>query len=305
MSFSISLDFEICPVSCSELKLTDTTCVYAPYNPYFCTDGYNIPGDIDVYDIDYTLFNFILPDGSIYNDVDILYQVGRKARIELVWSAGTTGSIGVLIDGLVIGGVSFNTNGDTTMANLVASINVNASNGIWTAQIKDGTTDTIVIEAVSYGNVWNNKLLTLVASGDIVLTINGSGPYSDLTGGANGFTNEFCFNLFDILGNDCDEQQLQCGVYKITYRLFDVNDFELARQTKHVLLDCCITMAIKEWIMLMNKENCCDSKMDERILELRLMQEKAQMQFQNCMYDCAQKTIDKAKKYINNICLDC
>ena len=301
----MNLDFEVCPVSCDTLKLIDTTCVYAPYNPYLCTDGYNIPGEIDVYDVDYTLFNFILPDGTIYNDVDLSYSVARKARIELVWDSGSTGTIAVVINGLIIGGVVFNTDADQTILDLIASINLNIGNGIWNASLKYGTTDTIVIEANSYGNLWNNQQLVLVASDDIVLIINGSGPYSDLTAGANGFNNEFCFNLGDIVGLDCDATQLQCGVYKITYRIFDVDDIELARQTKHVLLDCCITMAIKEWIMLMNKGNCCDSKMDERVLELRLMQEKAQIQFQNCMYDCAQKTINKAKKYMTNICLDC
>jgi hypothetical protein len=55
----------------------------------------------------------------------------------------------------------------------------------------------------------------------------------------------------------------------------------------------------------MQKKACCTSEMDERVLELRLMHEKATVQFNNAMYDCAQETIDKAIKYMNNICLDC
>lgn len=305
MSVLQKLDFEICPISCDTLKLTDTTCRFVPYNLFHCVNGYNIPGQLDASDVDSTLLDIIMPDGTIYTNVNIGYDVATKARVELVWNTGSLGTVAIEIGGVIIGGVGFNGSPQQTVLDLITSINVFYENGAWIAWLKDGTDDTIVIESVNFGDTYNSLLTTFIASDDIVFDIVGSGPNNDLTYGANNFTDEYCFNLGDYLGIDCDDFQLQCGVYKFTYKIFDIAGDELARTTKHTLFDCCITNAIKEWILLEEDKPCCDSKMDERILEIRLLQEKAKIQFEQCMYDCSQKTINKAQKLISNICLDC
>jgi hypothetical protein len=298
----MNLDFNICPIDCETFKFIDTTCVNKPYNPYYCLDGYNIPGGLDVYDVDSTLFNFIMPDGTILTDVDINYQVGRKARLEFQMTNYASGFVYIGLGGISLGTPVLTVDIATSVQTIISTINGGVSVHGWNSYLKEGTTDTIIIEAQEYGLIYNNQQIDLVISNP---SITFSFPNGDLTLGANGFTNEYCFGLAEIFEVNCYDGILPCGVYKITYRLIDSLSNEIERKTKYILNDNCLREALKEWILLEQKGNCCTSKMDERILELRLMLEKAQVQFENCMYDCSQKTINKALKYMNNICLDC
>ena len=50
---------------------------------------------------------------------------------------------------------------------------------------------------------------------------------------------------------------------------------------------------------------CSYDKVNESIVELRMMLEQAQVEFDECLYDCAQKTVNKACKLFNRICLGC
>ena len=40
-------------------------------------------------------------------------------------------------------------------------------------------------------------------------------------------------------------------------------------------------------------------------MKLRMMIEQAQVEFDECLYDCAQKTVNKASKLFDRICLGC
>jgi hypothetical protein len=299
---SANIDFEVCPIDCSTFKFVDTTCVNKPYNPYFCLDGYNIPGGLNVYDVDSTLFNFIMPDGTDYTDVDINYNVGRKARIEFQLLTYASGFVYIELGSVSLGTPILTVDVATSVQTIISTINGGVSVHGWNAYLKAGTTDTIIVEAQEYGLTWNNQQMDFSISNP---GITFDFPNGDLTLGANGFSDEYCFGMAEITSVDCYDGKLPCGVYKMTYRLMDDGGNEIQRKTKYVLNDYCIRSAIKEWILLMQKKACCTSEMDERVLELRLMHEKATVQFNNAMYDCAQETIDKAIKYMNNICLDC
>ena len=300
------IDFNICPIDCETFKFTDITCLHKPNNPYYCTDGYNVPGNIDVYDVDSTLFNFVFPNGTTYTDKDIQYSVGRKARIEVQMTGYVSGFISILLGTENLGAPVMTVDIETSVQTIISTINGGASTHGWTAYLKDGTTDTFIIESQEYGSTYNNQQLDIIKSDPgITFDLFGIGANSDLTYGANGFTNEYCFGMAEILGIECSEQDLPCGVYKVTYRLIDDGSNEIIRKTKFVLNDNCLRKALKKWILLTQNGSCCTVEMDARIFDLRLMHEKAVVQFENCMYDCAQKTIDKALKYMNNICLDC
>jgi len=295
----LNLNFEICQIDCDRFQFTDTTCFHNYFAPYTCTDGYNVPGSVDVNDLGKTLFTWIMPDNSIVTDVDLGYQVGTKARFYLTLSAGTLGTSNIEVNGILIGSTLFNTDLSTTLNALMSSINSTSTTSGWQMYILTGL--DFVIEAVDYGLTFNNKILTFVSSNDIAFTF-----ITNVSTGANGFTDTFCFGMAEIYGLTCSDTPIPCGVHRITYKIFDKFDVEVKRVTKYILVDWRAKNAIKSWIMLSTEGNCCgDDKIDERVLELRLYIEKAQVQFENYNYTCAQKTIDKMKKLASNICLDC
>lgn len=295
----LNLDFEICQIDCDRFQFTDTTCFHNYYQPFFCTNGYNVPGSVDVNDLGKTLFTWIMPDNSVITDVDLGYDVGTKSRFYLTLSAGTLGTSNVKVDGVSIGSTVFNTNLSTTLDTLMASINSTSTTSGW--QMFRLTGLNFVIEAVDYGLTFNNKIFTFVSSNDIAFTF-----ITNVSAGANGFTDTFCFGMAEIYSLTCSDTPIPCGVHRITYKIFDKFNVEVKRVTKYILVDWRAKNAIKSWIMLSTEGNCCgDDKMDERILELRLYIEKAQIQFENYNYVCAQKTVDKMKKLAMNICLDC
>lgn len=302
-----NIDFDVCPVDCETFKFTDTTCLRKPNDPYYCTDGYNIPGNINVNDVASTQFNFIFPDGTVYVDRDIQYQVGTKARILIeITGIPTAGFVYIEISGQSLVTTAVTTDVQQSIIGLVTAINNSSTNNGWVAYVNDTNPFQFYIESVNYGLTYNNLQVDFgITPAGMVVNFLGGGVDGDLTDGANGFTNEYCFGMAEILGIECSEQDFPCGVYKMTYRLFDIAPSELGRKTKYILNDNCLRSALKNWILLAQKGECCNEEMDKRIFELRLMHEKAVVQFENCMYDCAQKTIDKALKYMNNICLDC
>lgn len=295
----LNLNFEICQIDCDRFQFTDTTCFHNYFAPYVCTDGYNVPDSVDVNDLGKTLFTWIMPDNSVITDVDLGYQVGTKARFYLTMSAGTAGTATVKVDGILIGATLFTVDLDGTLDVLMASINATSETTRW--QMFRLTGQDFVIECLDYGVAFNDKIFTYTASNDIAFTF-----VTDVSSGANGFTDTFCFGMAEIYSLTCSNTPIPCGVHRITYKIFDKFDVEIKRVTKYILVDWRARNAIKSWIMLSTEGNCCgDDKMDERVLELRLYIEKAQIQFENYNYTCAQKTIDKMKKLAMNICLDC
>lgn len=299
----LNSDFEICQVDCETFNFLDTTCFHKYSNPYLCTDGYNVPNGVDVNDLGIPLFNWILPNGNTYQDIDLGYQVGTKARGNFSLDSGTNGISRVKVGGVVIGLAIFDTDVDTTVSSLITLINANSETSRWQAfQLPGAANNELTVECLDYGVINNNKQITFDSlSGDLVF-----GFTSDLTSGANGFTDTYCFGMAEITEVDCLEYEIPTGIHKVTYRIIDNLDTEISRVTKYVLVDYSIRNAIKEWVLLTTQDSCsCSDKIDERVAELRLMHEKIKVQFDCKMFECAQKTIEKTIKYMNNICLDC
>lgn len=301
MSFNLSFNISE-GNDCKSATLCDTTCLINHYNKYTCCDGYGVEGNITLEDIAYTRFHWQLPDGNEFFNVDMSWQPGTRAKGEFQITAGTTGVIVVDIASTIIGQQIFITDIPTTVNLLIQNINTIASQTGWQAYLKTGTTDTIVVEAISCGAQFNGKLVGVSVSGDIAVTM-----IVDPTAGANGNTNCLCFNINDVYGiTDCPPNEFPDGVYGITYLLFNSNDEEIGRVTNKVLFTCLLKCKINKLILLPAEDKCsCSDSFDERLVELRLMLEKAELQMADCLYDCANETIQAAHKLADGICLDC
>lgn len=297
----LNLDFDICQVDCNTLLFTDKTCFHKYVNPYCCVDGYNVPGGIDVNDLGVPLFTWVMP-GSIITDVDLGYRVGTKARIKVELSSGTTGDVTITLGLINLAIVNFNTSLSQTVDDIVTIINSNSQNTRWQAFRPDTSLNEFIIESMDYGVVNNNKQLVMtINSGDMVFNI-GTG----LTSGANGFTDEYSFSMDEIYGVQNYSGEIPSGVHTVTYKIFDTNGIEVSRVKKHMLIDYKERNTIKAWILKDKDGSCgCEGKLDERIVELRLLLERARVQFNCGDYKCVNKTITKFNKLAKNICLDC
>jgi len=302
MSFNLSFNISE-GNDCKSATLCDTTCQIKHFDKFFCCDGYGIVGNISRDDISYTRFHWQLPNGDEFFNLDMNWAPGTRAKQEFQITAGTTGVIVVDVDGLPIGQQIFITDIATTVALLIQNINSVAAQTRWNAYLKVGTTDTIVIEAVDMGVEYNGKFINVSVSGDIAAVFPAPGP----TSGANGYSDCICFNINDIYElEDCPPNEFPDGVYGITYILYDENDVEIGRATMKVLFTCLLQCKINNLILLPAEDKCsCSDKFDERLVELRLMLEKAELQMADWLYDCANDTIIAAHKLADGICLDC
>jgi hypothetical protein len=276
------------------------------YDKFACCDGYGVESNISRADVDSTNFHFQMPDGNQFFNVDLGWTPGTRSKFQFVVSSGTNGVIVVNLDGVIIGQQYFVTDIETTINLLINNINVLASQTKWQASLLDGTTDTIVLEAIEFGVEYNGLIGTISVSGDIVATI--PVAYASGTIGANGNNDTVSFTLNDIYGvaNCPESDEFPDGVYHITYLLFDDAGAELHRATNSVLFTCRLKNIIRKLILLTAEDKCsCSNKFDERLVELRLMLEKAEVQMDQCLYDCANDTILMAHKFAEGICLDC
>lgn len=298
LSFNISESKD-----CKSAEFCDTTCLINHYDKYTCCDGYGVDGNISREDISYTRFHWKFPDGSNYMNVDMNWVPGTRAKAIFDVPSGTNGVIVVDIDSLVLGQTVFIQDIATTRATLIQSINSIASQTGWQAYEDPNQADRIIIEAINLGIEYNGLPLGVTVSGDIVATI-----VQDPTSGANGYTDCLCFNINDIfeVSDDCPPSEFPDGVYEVTYILYNSNDEEIGRAKCNVLFTCILDCAIRKLILLPAEDKCnCSDKFDERLVELRLMKEKAEIQFDDCLYDCANDTITQAHKMAEGICLDC
>jgi len=298
----LKIDFDICQVDCGTFLFTDNTCFHKYVNPYYCVNGYNVPGGVDVNDFGTTLFTWVMPDGTIITDVDLGYRVGTKARITVGLTSGTVGDVTITLGLINLAIVNFNTSLSQTVDDIVTIINSNSENTRWQSFRPDPNVDEFIIESMDYGVTNNNKQLVMtINSGDMVFNI-GTG----LTSGANGFTDEYSFSMDKIYGVQNYSGEIPSGVHTITYKIFDVDGIEVARIKKHILVDYTERNTIKAWILKDKDGSCgCDGKLDERIIELRILLERANVQFDCEDYKCTNKTIIKFNKLAKNICLDC
>ena len=304
---NLVLDFTVClSDDCSSAEFCDTTCEYQESLPANCVDGYGYLDNPTKRDIDHTRFNWVCPDGNGMTNLDLSWKPGTKSTVEFTLESGTNGIIVVDIDSLIIGSTVFVTDVDTTAALLVLNINNNTVNTGWSAQIQYGSTDIIVITQVNYGVEYNNRLTTITLSGDIAVTLD-----QPLTLGGTDETSCFCIAPIDI-STAAGLEASVCnsfpdGVHLISYIIYDVSSEEIARKSKRFLFVCHLINGIEELILSMANGNCPCShdEIDTRIMKLRMMIEQAQVQFDECLFDCAQETVEKACKLFDRICTDC
>ena len=304
---NLVLDFTACIADdCNSIEFCDTTCVFDPILPANCVNGYGYLDNISKRDINYTRLNWVFPDGAAYIDLDLSWKPGTKSFVEFTLESGTNGIIIVDIDGLILGDAVFITDVDTTVGLLVASINGNTVVTGWHAEIKYGTTDVIVITQNSYGVEYNNGLTTITLSGDIAVTLD-----QPLTLGGTDEENCFCITPADITAASSPTlavvNSFPDGVHTITYIIYDVSSQEIARKSQKFLFTCNLINGIKELLTSMADGSCACShdEVDERIMKLRMMLEQAQVEFDECLFDCAQDTINKACKLFDRICTGC
>ena len=95
------------------------------------------------------------------------------------------------------------------------------------------------------------------------------------------------------------------GVYTLTYIVYDLSGSEIARKTKKFFIDCNAKNCLKSLIKTLLSD-CIDCEgSDPRVVMLRSKLEAAWNQFDECLYECAQETIDSVNKQCKNFCLDC
>jgi hypothetical protein len=304
---NLALDFTACIAdNCNSIQFCDTTCVYDPVLPANCVNGYGYLDNPTKRDVDYTRFNWVYPDGSVDTNINFGWKPGTKSFVEFKLTGGTNGIIIVDIDGLILGDTVFVTDVDTTVALLVASINGNTAVTGWSAQVKEGTTDTITITQVNYGVEYNGLTTNVTLSGDLTVLLT-----EPLTAGGTDETNCLCITRENIYvasnSTAVVDNSFPDGVHTITYILYDSLSQEIARKTKKFLYTCHLINGIKGLLISMTNEDCGCSydKVNESIVELRMMLEQAQVEFDECLYDCAQKTVNKACKLFNRICTGC
>ena len=288
---------------CTQATVCDSTCQPTPYNNIYCCDGYGVDGNASREDIGSTRFDFKLPDGTEFLDVDLGWIPGTRAKAEIQITAGTTGAILLAIEGVVIGqGFNFNDLALTIEA-LIQNINVLSADTGWQAFLKEGSTDIIVIESINMGLEYNDKEVDIYLDGDMtaVYVVN---P----TAGANGNTDCVTYTMDDVYGlpNDLTTNEFPDGVHEVTYIIYDSLGAEIRRITNSILFTCSIRSIIRKLILLPANDTCaCSAKFDDRLVELRLMLEKAEVQMADCLYDCANETIRRAHKFAEGICSDC
>jgi hypothetical protein len=306
---NLALDFTACIADdCKSIQFCDTTCVYDPILPANCVNGYGYLDNPTKRDVDYARFNWVYPDGSVDNNINLGWKPGTKSFAEFKLISGTNGIIIVDIEGLVLGSTVFITDIATSMALLAISINATSSTTGWSAQIKEGTTDTITITQVNYGVEYNKLTTNVTLSGDLTAQVAG---VDDLTIGGTDETSCFCItreNIYTASNSTAVVyNSFPDGVHTISYILYDSLSQEIARKTKKFLYTCFLVNGIKELLISMTNETCACShdKVNERIIELRMMLEQAQVEFDECLFDCAQNTINKACKLLDRICTGC
>jgi hypothetical protein len=305
---ALELDFEICPTECcDQIQFCDITCEYNPLKPADCCDGYGVNGNFEKRNIAYTRFNWKMPDMTTFTNVDVQWQPAVPACMSITFTGGTTGSAVVIIDNEFIGAATFLTTLEEMVSALVNDINSLSEQHGWMATYVAGAVagEWDVTICKTEPGVQHNALLTTVsATGDITADFD-----LQTSGGTNG-DNCYTFILTDLYGTDCPGEfypNWPDGVYDITYIIFDDQDNEIARKSKKFLVDCNARNCICELIKLAasGKCKCSTEEFDKRLVKLRSKLDAAHIQFDECLHECAQETVQSVGKECENFCLDC
>jgi len=306
----LNLNFDIiqqdcCTDCCGKIIIEDSTCEYNPLYLAQCCDGYGVPSleNPTVYDIGSVKFNWITPDGSL-REVCPTWTPGRRGYSKFTLDSGTTGGLAVFINGIIIGYVTFITDLATTRLAIVQMINALSSDTGYRAYL-DEDTDEIVIETLEPTGDENGKELTVQVSGDLAVTI----TEQFIIGGDNN-TRRVCLNSNDIYGSVQDtpcDGNIEDGVHKITYIIYNDQDEEIARTTQIVLITCklkaCLERAKK--LQVDGACGCSPKTIDKRILEIRLQLEIAELMMKEGNCDCANDLIQSLGDKCKGICTDC
>jgi len=119
-----------------------------------------------------------------------------------------------------------------------------------------------------------------------------------------------CLNSNDIYGSIADtpcDGNIEDGVHKVTYIIYNDQDEEVARQTQLSLITCKLVSCMENAKKLQIDGACgCSPKgIDKRLLEIRLQLEIAETMMKEGKCDCANELVQQLGKKCNNICLDC
>lgn len=302
----MKLDFSVSNVDCcSKVKLCDTTCEFDPCLEIACADGYGIGTNKTKYDIGSTAFNFKMPSGAIYNNVNLNFKPATRAYGKFTITGGTTGAIVVNINGLLVSNTVFMTDVETTLKNLVNTANGDSKNTGWHMELIG--TDTIKVISNIPGVLYNGLDVNVGLSGDITVTM-----IDDPTAYGSGVDNCVEFLISDIYGTNTapvgnSGPDFADGVYEITYIIYDLLGVEIDRVTKCILFDCNVKACVKAAVLKLEDGSCggCSDDLIERVLKIKSKIEQAHAQLAEGLGDCANSTIQSAGKLCNNICLDC
>ncbi|MEE9573453.1 MAG: hypothetical protein V3W20_10425 [Candidatus Neomarinimicrobiota bacterium] len=302
---SLNTDFEVCLNDCCDtVQFCDTTCEFLALHPELCADGYGVNGNPTKRDISYTRFNWVLPDGSNFTGIDKEWKPGTRSFGSFTMTAGTTGYIIVGVTDKAIGQAIFLDSIENTLEVLIQNINASSESTGWQAYLNPDVANNVVIESINSGVEYNGLAVNISLSGDLAITL-----ITDPTEGGTDDTDCTNFTLEDIYGlDDCPPfDTFPDGVHNITYIVYDSDDVELDRISKNVLFDCNTRNCIKE-LVLASKEGLCkcdQSTINERLIMLRASLEEANIEMENCNFDCANDTIQAAAKRCSNLCNDC
>jgi hypothetical protein len=296
----LDIEFDIClGEDCIQAQICDTTCSFDPQLPANCCDGYGSPGNPVKNDVITTKLHWEYPDGTCILGTDIGFVPGTQPCQSFEFTAGTTGGVMVVIGTEVLSIIG---TFPGTLNDLAAAVATDINNKPgWNASYV-GAVVTVCKDEV--GTVYNGLPVQIFpdSGSDIAFTL--TGPL--LEGGIGSDCMTFTSN--DLANDDCLEAPpFMDGVHTVTYIVCDGSGNELARKTRKFLFDCQTKNCIKELVKLSVDEKCtCDTdKLSEKIAQLRARFEAAHIQMDECLFDCANETIQATCKACLNACLDC
>jgi hypothetical protein len=291
---------------CDTIELCDTTCFPNPCDDITCTTGYGSVGNINKWDVKETALSIKFPDGQMVNLLDFNYVPNNQAYGSLVINSGSSGTISLTVSGIgVIGSTNFSVTIQETAVNLAIAVNNNSHITGWRAYVDGVNLSTVRIFSIASGIANNGKTVGAIITG--VMTATGS-----ITQGGTADASCLTLTLSEIWSknagvvyNNNSGPAFADGIYEFTYITYNAGKVnELGRVSETVLFDCNAVNCLKE--SLLTNEDCgCDDKYDERILRTRLKIEQARIQFNECLFSCAQESILKAGKMCSDICKDC
>lgn len=300
------LDFSIAFIECcNKLNICDIT----PQVGLCCGDepttGYGFDINNTKYDVAQTLWHVKFPDGTEYQNVDFCFVPAARSYGQFQITGGTTGSIVVDMNGVLLGDAVFTTDVETTIDLLVNDINGSCKGTNWIAE--KISTDKVKVISLIGGTDYNGLNLNVGLSGDITTTM-----IDDPTAYGAGTTDCFEIEMTDIYGSSNPPSgnagpNFQDGVYTFTYIILDSSGIEIDRKQKLFLFDCNVKACVKKAVLKLGDSCCndCDDKTVDTILKIKSKIEQANYQLDKGLIDCANKTIKSAGKLCTNLCLDC